>query len=214
MILAATTCLSALYGGGWRTRLCNADVAAPLVGVQQAFSAEGAVWVAVDREPGVDGKLTDRFEPRIVVGVPDAVARLVPQHCVIDRLCLSIPLATEGYSNPEWYEAAGYCVDRLLLAWLTHTSSGRAAFEDLSVACDLPAAHLIFEQRGFVGVDADDSESYNVTHQARLPAAIISYEALSSSSDTSRGERIVYDEILRALRSQHAPGRTQNLALN
>lgn len=44
-----------------------------------------------------------------------------------------------------------------------------------------------------------------LTHQARLPAAILSYEALAASDTASRGEREVYHQILRGLRRLPAP---------
>ena len=112
------------YGGGWRVQITSPQVATLLVGAEHADvgtdggTNEPAVWACVDREPGQGGKLTDRFEPQIVAGMPDAVARLRPQRALIDQLCLSIPQETEGFTNPEWHEAAGYCVDRLLLAWV------------------------------------------------------------------------------------------------
>lgn len=206
------------YGGGWRVQICSAQVATSLVGVELAITEEPAVWAAVDREPGNGGKLMDRFEPQIVAGVPDAVARLRPQRAtpLIDQLCLSIPHETEGFTNPEWHEAAGYCVDRLLLAWVelmldevAHSQTApRQAFEELRVACGGVHKAPFFQRRGFVVLDEVNTVSKEglLTHRARLPAAILSYEALTSSDAASRGERKVYAQILRGLRSLPAPG--------
>ena len=87
LIIAANTALG-LYGGGWRTRLCGADVAARLVGPEYAAveladapaagsPPDTAVWAAVDREPDGGGILPGLlFEPHIARdGLPDAVAR-------------------------------------------------------------------------------------------------------------------------------------------
>jgi|MDSY01.2.fsa_nt_gb hypothetical protein len=210
------------YGGGWRVQITSPQVATLLVGAEHADvgtdggTNEPAVWACVDREPGQGGKLTDRFEPQIVAGMPDAVARLRPQRALIDQLCLSIPHETEGFTNPEWHEAAGYCVDRLLLAWVelmldevAHSQTApRQAFEELRVACGGVHKAPFFQRRGFVVVDevGTVSEEGLITHRARLPAAILSYEALTSSDSASRGEREVYQQILRGLRSLPAPG--------
>ena len=199
------------YGGGWRVQTCSSAVAASLVGTEVAVTEEFAVWAAVDREPGEGGKLTDRFEPQIVAGVPDAVARLRPERALIDQLCLSIPSETEGFSNPEWHEAAGYCVDRLLLAWVAHCQSAapRPAFEELRVACGGVDKAPSFQRRGFTVFDGEvcgfSKEVGLLTHQARLPAAILSYDALMCDSAASRCEREVYQQILRGLRSLPSP---------
>ena len=85
------------YGGGWRVQITSPQVASRLVGAEHAdvgsdgATSEPAVWACVDREPCEGGKLTDRFEPQIKEGLPDAVARLRPQRALIDQLCLSIP---------------------------------------------------------------------------------------------------------------------------
>ena len=85
------------YGGGWRVQITSPQVASRLVGAEHAdvgsdgVTSEPAVWACVDREPCEGGKLTDRFEPQIKEGLPDAVARLRPQRALIDQLCLSIP---------------------------------------------------------------------------------------------------------------------------
>tara|TARA_B110001452_G_C15118234_1_gene389769 strand:- start:35 stop:700 length:666 start_codon:yes stop_codon:yes gene_type:complete len=212
-LLAAS--ISALYGGGWRTQLCSGKVAAKLAGAQLA--ADPAVWVAVDREPAEGPKLTDRFEPRIVAGVPDAVARLRPQRALIDQLMLSIPRKSSGFTNPEWYEAAGYCVDRLMLAWLSHLDEApHQVFEDLRVACGGVEKARFFERRGFALISEDDATPAAVTpdglltHRARLPSSIVAYEALCSSSTTTRVERQVYQEILTGLRCQPAPAVAQD----
>lgn len=90
---------SGRYGGGWRVQITSPKVARRLVGAEHAdvgsdgVTSEPAVWVCVDREPCEGGKLTDRFEPQIKEGLPDAVARLRPQRALIDQLCLSIPQA-------------------------------------------------------------------------------------------------------------------------
>ena len=65
-----------------------------------------------------------------------------------------------------------------------------------------------FERRGFIAADelGTISEKGLITHRARLPAAILSYGALTSSDSASRGEREVYQQILRGLRSLPAPG--------
>ena len=118
LIIAANTALG-LYGGGWRTRLCGADVAARLVGPEYAAveladapaagsPPDTAVWAAVDREPDGGGILPGLlFEPHIARdGLPDAVARLRPQRGLIDSLVLSVPRKTAGRENPEWHEAA------------------------------------------------------------------------------------------------------------
>ena len=87
------------YGGGWRVQITSPQVASRLVGAEHAdvgsdgATSEPAVWACVDREPCEGGKLTDRFEPQIKEGLPDAVARLRPQRALIDQLCLSIPQA-------------------------------------------------------------------------------------------------------------------------
>ena len=87
------------YGGGSRVQITSPQVASRLVGAEHAdvgsdgATSEPAVWACVDREPCEGGKLTDRFEPQIKEGVPDAVARLRPQRALIDQLCLSIPQA-------------------------------------------------------------------------------------------------------------------------
>ena len=132
LIIAANTALG-LYGGGWRTRLCGADVAARLVGPEYAAveladapaagsPPDTAVWAAVDREPDGGGILPGLlFEPHIARdGLPDAVARLRPQRGLIDSLVLSVPRKTAGRENPEWHEAAGYCIDQLLRLALGH----------------------------------------------------------------------------------------------
>ena len=76
------------------------------------------------------------------------IRRLRPERALIDQLVLSLPRDT-----PEAHEAAGYCVDGLLLAWLdvlnnaTVTPRGGGAgdaapapepwrFEDLRVRAD------------------------------------------------------------------------------
>lgn len=205
------------YGGGWRVQICSAEVATSLVGDDLAATDEPAVWACVDREPGEGGKLTDRFEPQIVAGRPDAVARLRPERALIDQLCLSIPRETEGFTNPEWHEAAGYCVDRLLLAWVAlmldevaHCGTApHQAFEELRVACGGVHKAPFFQRRGFVPFGSEVgaiSKEGLLTHRARLPAAILSYEALTSDSAASRGERDVYRQILEGLRSLPDPG--------
>ena len=123
LLLASTAYQRPFYGGGWRVRATNVPPTALVA--EESLTDELAVWAAVDREvalPKEGGlpKLTDRFEPRIKPGVPDAVARLRPRRALIDQLCLSIECKSSGFSNPEWHEAAGYCVDRLVLAWVTH----------------------------------------------------------------------------------------------
>ena len=81
-------------------------------------------------------------------------------------------------------------------------------FEQLRVACGGVHKAPFFERRGFIAADelGTISEKGLVTHRARLPAAILSYEALTSSDAASRGEREVYQQILRGLRSLPAPG--------
>ena len=80
-------------------QITSPQVARRLVGAEHAdvgsdgVTSEPAVWACVDREPCEGGKLTDRFEPQIKEGLPDAVARLRPQRALIDQLCLSIPQA-------------------------------------------------------------------------------------------------------------------------
>ena len=217
LLLSATAYQTPFYGGGWRVRTTSGEVASTLVGTD-CLTDERTVWAAVDREPcplPKDGglpKFTDRFEPRIKPGVPDAVARLRPQRALIDQLCLSIPRKSSGYTNPEWHEAGGYCVDRLVLAWLAHLHAkgplSSQRFEDLRVACGgVEKAHF-FTRRGFLVLE-DELQAIRrdglVTHQARLPSAIVSYEALSASDIASRGERELYEQILRGLRRMPAP---------
>jgi hypothetical protein len=81
-------------------------------------------------------------------------------------------------------------------------------FEDLRVACGgVEKAHF-FTRRGFLVLE-DELQAIGrdglVTHQARLPSAIVSYEALSASDIASRGERELYEQILRGLRRMPAP---------
>ena len=75
------------------------------------------------------------------------------------------------------------------------------------VACGGVQKAQFFERRGFIALDelGTISEEGLITHRARLPAAILSYEALTSSDSASRGEREVYRQILRGLRSLPAP---------
>ena len=104
-----------------------------------------------------------------------------------------------------------------MLAWCSHLSNqnlarsgaGAQAFEDLRVACGGVHKARFFERRGFATAGRDclalTPEGQPVTHHARLPAAIVSYEALSRDSVASRAEREIYAQILAALRSQPAP---------
>ena len=114
--------------------------------------------------------------------------------------------------SAEYYEAAGYCVDRLLLAWaayLAESSSSGQAFEDLRVACGGVHKAKFFERRGFAKASTESvAQDGVITHQARLPSAILAYGALLSDSAASRDERAMYEEILRALRCQPPPAAT------
>ena len=231
LIIAANTALG-LYGGGWRTRLCGADVAARLVGPEYAAveladapaagsPPDTAVWAAVDREPDGGGILPGLlFEPHIARdGLPDAVARLRPQRGLIDSLVLSVPRKTAGRENPEWHEAAGYCIDQLLLAWCTHLADGGVAgqgFEDLRVAWTSggvaaaerePIRHKskLFERRGFAQIDESFAAGALITHRARLPRAVVAYESLLSSPTASADERERYRAVLWALRRLPPP---------
>jgi len=198
----------------WKTiSPCPSERALALCPQKTADEAEeGTHWVAIERIQSAGDALAAALEPgapeaTVLVGAPAAVARLRTQRALVDKLLQSILK-----EDDECAVAVGHSIDALLKAWLEHVeaSNGEQTFEDLRAAAQ-PHTAPVLEMRGFAEVEKVDMAALGrgepiATHSARLPAAIVAYDALLVAETASPADRTVYTEILELLRKQPPPG--------
>ena len=212
---ASTPCRSnsVICATQWKTiSPCLDGRAAALAKEETPATEEPTHWVVVDRVQSTEDAFMSALavgapEPTVLVGAPAAVGRLRPERALVDKL-----LQTIVKEEPECAVAVGHCVDSLLLAWLQHLQAQEGSteqqFEGLRAAAQSHTAPVL-EQRGFAEIERPDMSALGrgepiATHNARLPAGIIAYEALLGAAETI-AETTRYNEILEALRTQPPP---------
>ena len=155
--------------------------------VADAADADGDVWVrAVDVAVPMDFAAAMAEATTGDLDLPACVGRLRGSKLppVVDALATSIP--KEQLERCAAARAA--VLERLLEAWLDRLDDENEAglhFEALRGAASLHSA-AAFERLGFVELDAPDLTSLGrgeaiATHAARLPAAVLAFEARSEA---------------------------------
>ena len=203
----AAPCGALPGGASFSVEVCSCDAALAIDGKACDDARDGDVWVAAKETAAPAFSLSAAMEaattdaPVVVVGAPAAVGRLRPRRGgaapVVDVLRTSIPKE----QTERCAEAQAAVLTKLLELWLESLGDGDH-FEDLRASATIHTAAAL-ESFGFAEIEFPDLTALGrdaaiETHAARLPAAILAFDALAAASPAAAA-------VAETLRAQPPP---------